>query len=207
VRGEIIQELVDRQLASPEQGARLLESAKRQRGNVLSLLVRSGIPADEVLEAACAATGFPRAPASWLQRPSAPFDVDVLTLCRSLGAAPIAIHAGKLCIAFSDPEVAVRAERLGLPAHEPYLALERDVEAASRALPASAGEFDDDDDAHTDARPLRTTAAPTRDLGAVEEDTDLGGASSFEGAKTVVSPAMAVALPAPRRGRDELAGA
>src|ERR1044071_2169692 len=111
-------------------------------GNIALDLVALGFAPGKVLEACCHATGIPPAPLGWLREPKSP-KVDGLDadLCRRLGCAPVASHAGKLCIAYADPETAAQHADLGLPPHAAYLALTAQLDRAMKLLPEDDDPF------------------------------------------------------------------
>lgn len=167
--------------APPAQAARA-RALVDGHGNIAAQLVDVGFAPGAALEAACAVTGLPAAPPRWLHdpRPGPAPGVDPV-LCRQLGAAPVASTAGRLCIAYADPEVAAQADALGFPPHAAYLAMGAQLERALSLLPG-AGEGDDGRrmtlvsdverlratgrdpdpfDGPTGTRPLPSSAAPT----------------------------------------------
>src|SRR5262245_28500487 len=115
--------------APPAQAARARALIEAD-GNLMDDLIELGFAPGAVLAACCAATGLPPAPVEWLRKPSPPVvDIDAL-LCRALCAAPVASSNGRLCIAYGDVESAMQHATLGLPPHQPYLAVRAHLEKA-----------------------------------------------------------------------------
>ncbi len=136
MRADIVDEVT---VGAPEERAAQARTLVDRSGNIAAQLMELGFPPRDVLQACCAVTGVPPAPQGWLRDPKPPelegLDGD---LCRRLEAAPVAVQNGKLCVAYADPEIALRAADLGFPKHQPYLALQRDLQKALSLLPSPA---------------------------------------------------------------------
>ena len=132
MRNEIVDHVCKK--AKPEQAARA-RALVDQHGNIAQQLVDIGFPPGAVLEACCAVTGLPPAPVAWLRNPKPP-PVDGIdaALCRQIEAVPVASSAGRLCIAYADPEMAMQADVLDFPPHQACLAMKNQLEKAFSLL-------------------------------------------------------------------------
>lgn len=169
--------------ASPERAAQA-RALLRGHGNLMDELIELGFAPAAVLETCSELSGIPTAPAHWLKTPKPPHvEIDTV-LCRSIGAAPVASTAGRLCIAYGDVEMAAQHASLGLPPHQPYLALRTQLEKALALLPV-------DDSAETRVATAETLHRPPRtpgEDGAGFEDVRTEAAIGIASRSTSPSP-------------------
>lgn len=164
-----------------------------EHGNLIEELIAIGFPPADVLDTCSEVTGIPLAPKQWLKAPKPPsFDGLDPVLCRALSAAPVASMAGRLCIAYGDVEMAAQHASLGLPPHQPYLALRAQLERALALLPKDGddeGRATSETPAPQDAptlvqAPPKKRAGPKKGRGAAKRPAVEDPSNGFESVQT-----------------------
>lgn len=189
---ELIDALVDMEVAGREKIERVLESAREKNRPFSTLMAESGVAPGVVLDSLCAIYGLPRAPQDLVaQAGQELFDEDWdRTLFWRFRALPFFRKGRHLWIAFCDTDHMVNALTFGLPDHRPFLTFEHLVVTSLSRILGKRPEVDTLLTSHPDSEELASmeesnsgvwaTQMPLPPEGAVLGSIDVDPAANTE---------------------------